>query len=236
MRFKMVHEIHATDANELFSNLSRLLLNKGLKVSPRELETIELEHVWFMLLDPTKNIVKLKSRELDHDYLKAEMAWYLSGNLNPDAIIKASKFWNKLKNPDGTVNSNYGHFAFYQLINGQSQYAWCLKRLREDKNSRQAVINYNQPLHKFEDNKDFVCTLAQLFRIKDNCLDSTVLMRSQDLIYGLSYDLPWFTYVQRKLATDLKCQVGVYRQYIASLHVYEKHYGMLEKMSSERFK
>jgi thymidylate synthase len=223
--------IKGNNANELFINASKELIANGKYVSPRGLKTLEIEDAWLILKDPNKSIVTLSERKIDLDYLEGEIAWYLSGSLQVEDIAKHSKFWNNIQNKDGTVNSNYGFLAMKEKHNGKTQYQWCVDRIKEDKDTRQAIINYNQPKHKFEDNKDFVCTIAQLFRVNDNKLDSTVLMRSNDMIRGLTYDMPWFTLVQKQLAEETGYDLGVYKHYSASFHVYEKHFDMVNKIA-----
>lgn len=223
--------IYGKTANELFINIARIMKLEGKITSPRGLKTIELQNCWLILENPKESIVTLPARKLDMDYLNAEMKWYLSGDLNIEEISKHSSFWKTIANPDGKINSNYGHFVFKQRTpDGLSQYEWCLKKLKEDNNSRQAVINYNQLIHKYE-SKDFPCTLTQSFRINKGKLDCVVVMRSNDLIYGLSYDLPWFTYIQKRLSEDLGITMGTYNHLALSLHVYEKHFGMLEEIA-----
>jgi len=140
----------------------------------------------------------------------------------------------QLANKDGTVNSNYGYLANIEKWHGKSQFAWCIDKLRDDINSRQALINYNQPRYKYEGNKDFVCTISQQFITRKGKLDSIVLMRSNDLIYGLTYDIVWFTGLQILLAEILDIAVGKYNHYAASLHVYQRHFKMLEDMAHRK--
>lgn len=224
-------QIQGSSADELFINIARRLLLNGKYVSPRGLRTLELNDFWLTLLNPEKSIVTIPARKLNMDYLKAEMDWYKSGDLSVEEIGKHAKFWLSLQNPDGTVNSNYGFLAMKEKHNGRTQFEWCRDKLLEDKDTRQAVINYNQPRHKYEGNKDFVCTMTQTFRRNDSKLDTTVMMRSNDLIYGLSYDMPWFNYIQTELAKAVNLEPGIYNHFAASLHVYERHWGMLEEIA-----
>jgi len=219
--------------NDFLIDAAYDLLNSQIS-SPRNLKTLEIEDATMCLLNPKNNIITVPERKLNLDYLKAELEWYKSGDLNPDKIKEYAKMWDNIRNPDGTINSNYGHFVFKQQINGISQFEWCENVLKKDIDSRQAIINYNQPMHKFKENKDFVCTIAQQFRIKDNKLDSRVVMRSNDLIYGFSYDVPWFTYVQEELANKLQIESGRYIHHAWSLHVYERHFDMLRQIAKHK--
>lgn len=212
--------------NELLIKASTEFILDGKECSPRGLKTLELEDVFLELENPKANIVTLPERKLDLKYLEAELKWYDSGDLSIEKIKDYSSMWSKIANHDLTANSNYGYFVNKQLINGKSQFDWCVSCFDNDINTRQALINYNQPHHKYDGNKDFVCTISQSFRFNKG-LDSTVLMRSNDLIYGFCYDVPWFTLVQKELANKLNLPIGVYKHYASSLHVYEQHFGML---------
>jgi thymidylate synthase len=88
-------------------------------------------------------------------------------------------------------------------------------------------------MHKYENNKDFVCTLAQQFIVNNNKLDTIVFMRSNDLIYGFSYDVPWFNSLQKQIANILKIEVGEYRHFATSMHVYERHFKMVENIAKK---
>jgi thymidylate synthase len=220
------------------------MLQRGKTRSPRGLKTLELEDAVITISSPTgpNSLVTLPERGLSMDYLRGELKWYLSGSLEVEGIAKYSKFWRALANADGTVNSNYGHYVlggmFTEFNNNrckgnQSQFDWCYQRLKEDPSTRKAIINFNQPYHKYEENKDFVCTVSQIFRMDDaGRLVSKVYMRSNDLIYGFCYDVPFFTLIQRMMAYKLGIPFGRYQHHAESLHVYEKHFGILVSTAS----
>lgn len=128
----------------------------------------------------TVKIVKINStlpeRNINLEYLTGEMKWYNSGSLSVNEISPYSSFWTKLTNEKGHVNSNYDHVVYKQKCpNGKNQFDWCVEKIRDDPDTRQAIINYNQPQHKYDGNKDFVCTISQSFRQRDGNLDSGVV-------------------------------------------------------------
>lgn len=227
-----VNTVIGKSANEIFVKVARLMLNTGKEVSPRGLLTRELSNVWLRLEEPENWLVTLPERGIDMAYLEGEMAWYKSGSLKVDGIVKHSKFWETLADAEGNVNSNYGYLVFLQgTHDGKNQYDWCLEKIKQDPETRQAVINYNQPEHKYPGNKDFVCTLTQSFRQRDGVIDTTVHMRSNDLIYGLTYDIAWFVFVLKRLCDDTGYSMGCYNHFAESLHVYERHFDMLKKIA-----
>jgi len=64
-------------------------------------------------------------------------------------------------------------------------------------------------------------------------------MRSSDIILGLTYDVPAFTIFQELLAFQLTQELGrpiglgSYTHLSASLHLYERHFKMAEKILEE---
>lgn len=223
--------IEAATTNDAFVAICRALLTDGREVSPRGAKTLEIRNAWISIADPGDGVCTLPARATDETYLAGELGWYMSGSLRVEDIEKHSKFWTKLADSNGTVNSNYGFLAMIEKHGGKSQLEWVIDSLKDDPDTRQAVINYNQPRHKYKGNKDFVCTLTQEFRAADGKLDSHTHMRSNDVIFGLTYDLPWFVRLQRMAADAIDMPVGAYSHQASSLHIYERHFEMARQIA-----
>jgi thymidylate synthase len=158
-------------------------------------------------------------------YLKGELCWYFSGNRYIDGIGKYSKFWKDIANKDETANSNYGYLVFYRKKYEYTNYEWCLQSLKNDMTTRQAVMLYPSKEFYYKGNKDFVCTQTQQFFIRNWQLHCIVTIRSSDMIYGLTYDIPWWSIVQQHLVKDLQYNYptlvcGPLHINIGSAHVY----------------
>jgi len=96
-------------------------------------------------------------------------------------------------------------------------------------------MHFNKPHHQFLENKDQVCTLQALFHIRENKLHMTLTMRSNDVIYGFMTDWAFFSILQYHVYLALRekythLQMGSYTHISHSMHVYERHYDLLEKM------
>ena len=233
IKIKMINTTLANNINDAFIDICKALYYHGKKVSPRGMETLELQNYLVEFdanADPT---ITIPERKLNIKYLSAELSWYKSGDPSISFISKYSTFWEKLTDNNNTVNSNYGKLALVDKYNGSNQYEWCMQQLLKDPNTRQAIINYNQPQHKYPTNKDFVCTIAQQFIVNEGKLDTIVFMRSNDLIYGFSYDVPWFNYLHKKLAKHTNLPLGSYRHFATSMHVYKRHFKMIEKVATK---
>lgn len=112
-----------------------------------------------------------------------------------------------------------------------------------ERQSFQQDIIYNRPtIHEdaYEDEKhDFICTLYQQFFIRNNRLECITNMRSNDCIFGIFNDSPWFEYVYndmyQKLLTKYKDLEKGSLIYIAnSFHCYERHFEVLERIANNK--
>ncbi len=63
-----------------------------------------------------------------------------------------------------------------------------------------------------------------------------VNMRSWDLVWGLSYDVPCFTAVQQVLASALRLSLGPYTHVVGSGHIYQRHYDLVPAEADELLK
>ena len=174
----------------------------------------------------TRHIIE-HVRKHNMKYVVTEIMWYLSGKRYPDMVAAQAPTWNKIKNYDGTVNSNYGDKIFYQSSYGRTQFERTLAELKHNIHSRRAFVYFNmypEDYSLMSAVADFPCTLSGQFIMNNGKLDFIVTMRSNDLIYGWCNDVPWFTLLQEMMATLLGVPVGEYHHNAGSLHIYKRFY------------
>jgi thymidylate synthase len=180
--------------------------------------------------------------ELNHEYIQHELDWYLSESLNVNDIPgKVPQIWKSVATPDGLINSNYGYLVFGK--GNYDQYSAVLNELVVSPNSRRAVTIYTRPTMHSDWCKggmsDFICTNAVQYLIRDGKIHCVVQMRSNDIIFGYRNDYAWQKFVldllvsnyNHKLNRDLIA--GDITWQVGSLHVYERHYGFIEKYAQE---
>lgn len=214
-------------------------LIKKLETRDFRNNTVELLNV-HMTFDPSESFIDYGPvRMTNRKYIEQELNWYLSmdKNIKGHPGIETNPIWKNCATEQGYVNSNYGNIVFSKDEHNMSQYDYCLKKLKEDKCTRQAVMIYTRPqLHvESEDNvhakHDFTCTThVQVFITNDNELEYIVNMRSNDAIYGLQNDYCWHKYVYDKLLNDLNVKIGHIYWNAGSMHVYERHYDLLKEI------
>jgi thymidylate synthase len=205
-------------------------LHYGQYVKPRGELIIELENYSYEL-NPYVRFQNFESRKLNIDYIKKEFLWYLEGNRFDLTICDHAKIWSGIINTDGSINSNYGQYLFNDI----NQFDNVINTLKLDKDSRRASMTILDSKHLKSNTKDVPCTYALNFRIRNNLLNMTVHMRSQDAIYGMGNDAPAFSFIHEMMLNALKeyypeLQYGNYHHFVDSFHVYERHFKMLDKL------
>jgi thymidylate synthase len=68
------------------------------------------------------------------------------------------------------------------------------------------------------------------FHVRHGVLCTTVRMRSQDAVWGLRNDLPFFWLVSDVVAAATGYRQGIMHYSVDSLHVYERHFEKVKKM------
>lgn len=216
-----------------FINIINHINETGTTSQPRDLKVKEAVLTDFVI-DPKQPIANFPQRKFNWKYLAGELAWYLKQDRDVNYIGAFSNFWSHITNPNSNeINSNYGSLVF-----NAKQFGWVVDSLVADKNSRQAIMFFNQPKFQFEGNKDFVCTMYANFFIRNNALHMKIQMRSNDIFYGLTFDAPFFSFLQQSVYLKLKetypdLELGMYYHYADNLHFYERHFDLASEIRFE---
>jgi thymidylate synthase len=169
---------------------------------------------------------------VNRDYVAREITWYesMSRNVN-DISGDTPKAWVACASPEGKINSNYGWMIWSE--ENCRQYDNVKRELSANRESRRANMIYTRPSMWQEYNtdgmSDFCCTNAVQYLIRDEHLISIVQMRSNDVVFGFKNDKAWQDHVHAKLAGELGLKVGSMIWHAGSLHVYEKHFSLIQE-------
>lgn len=202
------------EIDQIYKNLCKNLIDFGEEVG----DTLEFRNVQFNIHDIKENIVGI--RNLSASYLFGEWLWYFSGINDVSFISAFGSMWKRLSDDGITSNSAYGYIMKQKF--GFDQIEKVIELLKKDPNSRRAVINLNTPNEKVIETKDEPCTIALDFYIRDNKLNCTCMMRSNDIWFGLPYDAAFFMELQKYIADQLGVEYGIYTHFAVSLHAYIK--------------
>lgn len=201
-------------ADQAFAYLYNKINNEGY----RQNNTLSLFNIGFYIQYPLQNKITNKARKWNKDYAEYEWQWYISGNPNAQEISKRAKIWKNHMDLNGDVRSNYG----WQWKRNK-QLDKIIEKLRQDINTRQAVISIYDGKEIDSYQYDTPCTNSIHFQIINNKLCMTVNMRSNDLWFGFCNDQYCFSKLQELVANKLEKEIGWYYHFSSNLHLYKKH-------------
>lgn len=270
---KIYNDIHTA----YLETLEDIYYNPDYQCAPRGITIREKTDYTFRVLNPTAEPIitkDLKRNKVIVDYTAKEMELYNSCSNRVEDFAKASKFWNQLANPDGTINSAYGYLIWKNKSHGnkfewnlvehpisewgttpdenkiwgannsifcaqevrmRTPWEYCVQALIADKDTRQAILRFSLPEHFWVGNKDMTCTLHGNFLIREDKLHLSMILRSNDWLKGIVYDMPFFCSLMDKMLEELKPYYpmlikGHYTHTAHSAHIYEKDKPVILKM------
>ena len=212
------------EINQLYRNIAEDVMTNGEYIAG----TKELNNYVVKLENPNNAVATIRSLPLS--YLCGELVWYWSGNNDIEFISLFSNFWKHISDDGQTNNSAYGYLI--HKAHGFDQLDLVVELLKKDPNSRRAVININYPnINRNRiTTKDEQCTLSLQFLVRDNKVLMTTIMRSNDLYFGFSFDVPYFTSLQKYVAESLGLEMGTYTHFATSMHIYERDFSKFDKV------
>ncbi|GHT36387.1 hypothetical protein FACS189427_07900 [Planctomycetales bacterium] len=238
----MAFLIQSNDATELWSKAMYSLMNNGQSTESRSGETNESLHVLLQLDNPREKWVTNRFPPMNIAFALAELIWILNGS-DKSKIIN---FWNQnlREYAEDSENKEHYHGAYGKRLRISfeiDQLERAYHSLKEKPSNRQTVMLIWNPARDMpldngsEQSRDIPCNICSLLKIRDNRLEWTQIMRSNDIFRGLPYNLVQFTGIQEIIAGWLNVEVGTYNHYSDSLHLYENDRNKVKINSVENF-
>ncbi|MGN7727132.1 thymidylate synthase [Luteimonas sp. 22616] len=199
--------------------LSDLLRSRGSAVSASRGATRERSGVLLRLRNPRARLSRT-SRRTQVFSCVGELAWYLAKS---DRVKFISYYIPKYRedSEDGlTIPTAYGPRIFSN--NGEDQLGNVVDLLHKRRSSRRAVIQIYSAgdIHRIH---DVPCTCTLQFLVRKSRLHMLTSMRSNDAYLGLPHDIFSFTMLQEIVARALGIELGEYKHFVGSLHLYDEH-------------
>jgi len=227
--------IIAENLQESIKLILKKLLTEGSEIIVREKKTLELHPCFIQINNPRKRTLLFPKRGNNPFATLAETLWVLAGRNDMDFL---SKFLPRAKDFSdngldwragyGPRLRNWKGFNDKNEIIEVDQIKFVVKQLLKDFNSRQAVISIWDPAKEctIDNTRDYCCSNWIHFMVRNNVLDCCVVIRSNDLIFGMSaINVYEFTVIQEIIANCLNINVGKYFHMSDSMHVYENFNG-----------
>jgi len=193
-----------------------MVIEAGVEVSPRGMDTMEVPQ-GTINVNMRMPVLTIPSRNLSYQFMAAEAYWILEGDNRVETIIPWCPQLAEYSDNGSTFFGAYGPRI-------KSQVDYVVDKLILDTTTRQAGLTIwkeNPP-----ETKDFPCTIAMFFSIRDSMLNANVFMRSSDLWLGMPYDAFNFSMISHficcRLNKELVDPISPGFLYItaASMHVY----------------
>lgn len=225
--------IFSTANHAYYAILYRLFNGPDRRSTTRKGEELsELLNYTFTLKDPMHSFASIRSPS--SKYLEGEFEMYMSGDNSLERAAALSPFWRKVSDDGKTINSNYGKLLFYDKnAKGLTQAQHALNALETNIDTKKAVMVIYSRDHAYI-SKDNPCTMfLHLYASPDSdgvyALHMHTYMRSNDVFFGLTYDMPFFCGVlyafwrilrEGKGPADLR--LGTYTHSATTLHKYAR--------------
>ena len=218
----------------LYATYNSIRAEENLIKSKRD-EILEITQYGATLINPRIRT----SMSLDRRLVKskfAEFAWYLSKEDDKNYIRPYIAAYEFEEQENNKILGAYGSKVFGSKNGQKPQYERIIEQITKRKNTKQAYLVISEiEDYKFrsEQFKSPPCTVGLHFIVRNDRLNLTVHMRSNDAYFGLPHDLFCFTMLQELISCRTKIPLGTYTHYATSMHIYTKHVNRIIKYLDE---
>ncbi|MGP0223299.1 MULTISPECIES: thymidylate synthase [unclassified Paenarthrobacter] len=184
------------------------------------------------MTSPQERVVVLPGRKNNIFAQIAETLWVLAGRDDMDFLSRYLPRAVDFSDNGTTWRAAYG--PRLRKWNGQvDQLAGVLQRFHEDINTKRAVASIYDPASDFVDSKDVPCNNWLNFIQRDGRLHLNVSVRANDAIWGFSgINVFEWSVTLELIAASLGLAVGELNWFVGSMHVYERHYSVARRITS----
>lgn len=222
----MTFNFSGESANEVWKKAVNSISSTGGISNSRIGGTQEALHVTLTISDPRQKWISARVPAMNPAFALAELVWITNGKHESSVINHWNPSLPKYAGRDENYHGAYGyrlrhHFGFDQLEKAYLS-------LQNNPESRQVVMQIWDPKIDFPDDlgqpvsEDIPCNICSLLKVRNNKLEWTQILRSNDIFLGVPYNFVQFTGLQEILAGWLNVEVGTYTQLSDSLHIYQK--------------
>lgn len=216
-------ELVLENLREGYQQVIREVWTQGARSSPRGQDTREVMNAHLTLLDPKDALPTGIDRRINVDFAAIEALQLVAASSN---VLRVTTI-----NPNLTQFLDEGLNDFYGAYGPRlTNWPHVVRRLEQDPHTRQAVALIWRPADQFESTRDLPCTVFLQYLYRQGQLHAHTFMRSNDVWWGLAYDMFQFTQLQLTIARQLGMRAGPYTHHATSLHLYERDFEGLERV------
>jgi hypothetical protein len=200
------------------SRLVEFTSDYGLKVPSVRGDTVEIEDFLFKIENPLDRIATERWRKMNLGFAITDSLSFLVGDNLLAPLVQFVPNFSRFSTNGRTIDGSYGN-----RIHTSQQLDLTIEMLKKDPHTRRAVISiYMGAIDLLGGGGlNTPCTLNFHFLVRDGRLNMKVMMRSNDVILGLTNDVFTFTFLQEYISVKTGIPMGAYVHYASSFHLYE---------------
>jgi len=183
-------------------------------------------------MNPTERMLLNPRRDANPFFHIFEGVWMLAGRNDTWTLGLFNQNIGQFSDDGATFHGAYGHRWRHHF--GHDQILWAIETLKADPNSRRVVLQMFDPVvdqYTRQDAKDIPCNVSIFFEVDRARLNMTVTNRSNDMIWGCyGANAVHMSMLMEFVANALDLTVGHYVQFSNNLHIYERHFDLLERI------
>lgn len=212
----MVATYYMNSMQEDYKRVVDDLAMYGSRISPRGVDTFEHSHVGITLARPECSLPVGIGRGVNVRIGIAEALQLIAGESHPDLMLKIAPNFHNFTNGGRWFHGAYGPRVRPQIDK-------VINILERDQHSRQAVVTIWDPLYDgYGDVNDTPCTTTLQFLRRNGGVEMSVYMRSNDVWWGLAYDMYQFTMLGEAVADHFCESLVKYTHFVGSFHLYQR--------------
>lgn len=229
----MIHTFAGT-VNEVYPALVNTILKEGSRVEVRGTSTLELDPIVLEVYSPRHRLVSSYGRPLNVAFALAEVLWILGGRRDVAMLAWYNSTMRKWSDDGLNFNAAYGYRLKH--AHGYNQLDDLIMTLADDRSSRRGVMTIWHPDDRSwftsggtkipikNITLDRACNVLSQAWIRNDRLNWMQVVRSNDAVLGIPYNLFQWTCIQEYVANRLGVEPGVFRYSSHIPHIYQDTY------------
>lgn len=223
----MFRVFEADSASEAWQNVATALAAEdgfSLQTS-RKGATREILHAAISVSDPRQRWAVSRTPVMNIAFALAEVIWIMAGRNDSAFLNYYNSELPKYCGTGSTYHGAYGHRLRKRFH--LDQIARAFEALRTNPDTRQVVLQIWDSAVDLPGadgkpaSEDVPCNIVAMLKVRNQRLEWTQIMRSNDIFRGLPYNFVQFTTIQEIIAGWLGVSVGTYNHISDSLHAYD---------------
>jgi hypothetical protein len=225
------HSLYVDDADGAYATTLNDVLLHGEEMVGGKSQSVGSERLFKELLNycihvknPIERLIYNPVHRLNLPVAIARFVWMMAGS---DRLQDIAFYENRVRyfSDDGIIvpGSSFGQ-RILRSRPGLNQLTSVINRLKKDTHTRRAAISIYQPEDSARDSKDIPCAFGLFYHVRQNQLQATTVMRSNNAFALLPYNMFEFSLLAELVACEIRIPLGTLTHSVVSMHVYENDY------------